>query len=460
MSAPRVRKNIDKLPPAELDAYKHAVQKLKDISAADPENKNGYSYLASLHDSILRGPCEHGRDTFFAWHRAHLLLYENALRESDPAVTADVTVPYWDWSALPSGSRYPSAFEEVGSPLRAGGRRSTPICKPGSAAGCNRLPFPRSYLDQSVLSTTQWAGSTGFAGVHEGEANCTEHIRNGFGLFESPAHNDMHRRYVGGLMAIPDSAAEDPIFWSFHCYIDLLWWQWQQMPGRTVDTCLDCRLCGLWKDATERYRVRDVLDPAALGYEYKYEPGPEPEDIVREARAEDLPFDVFPAVDFVPSGEKDPEFVGTLDITVPKPGFKEAHLWFRGVKLGNPFSYGGDVYLMPKSEPFAPRELGFREKYLAGLYSIWKAHSHAGDPGHGHRHAPGRETEMDLVVNITGPLAQLAERRAGEDWVATIAVVADASDDDVKTLSTARGGTREDAVRPFLEFRHVELDVR
>src|SRR3712207_8578991 len=78
---PRIRKNIDSLTPAELADYEHAFTKLKEISDADPDSIDGLQYFTDLHNTML-GPCEHANDTFLPWHRAHLFLFEEALRRS------------------------------------------------------------------------------------------------------------------------------------------------------------------------------------------------------------------------------------------------------------------------------------------------------------------------------------------------------------------------------------------
>ena len=128
MATPRIRKNIDSLTPQELVDYEHAVSRLLAISEQEPDSIDGYTYFEQLHDGEL-GPCEHANDTFMPWHRAHLFLFEEAVRRSDPPRTENVTVPYWDWSALPSGSRFPKGFENTGSVLFHDFRNDTPICR-------------------------------------------------------------------------------------------------------------------------------------------------------------------------------------------------------------------------------------------------------------------------------------------------------------------------------------------
>jgi hypothetical protein len=42
-----------------------------------------------------------------------------------------------------------------------------------------------------------------------------------------PVHNVVHQR-VGGVMNSARRAPEAPIFWSFHSFVDDIWWEWQR----------------------------------------------------------------------------------------------------------------------------------------------------------------------------------------------------------------------------------------
>jgi Common central domain of tyrosinase len=116
------------------------------------------------------------------------------------------------------------------------------------------VPFDRGYLEKSVLSTSNWSAppatnQDSFAGIAGGQTkDCLHAFRQGFGTLENPAHNTMHGNYIGGLMGDPSTAALDPIFWSFHAYIDLLFLQWQQTPNHAVTTDPGFTMC-IPKDA-------------------------------------------------------------------------------------------------------------------------------------------------------------------------------------------------------------------
>ncbi len=417
MAQPRTRKNIDSLTPAELADYEHAFAKLKEISDADPGSIDGLQYFTDLHNTML-GPCEHANDTFLPWHRAHLFLFEEALRRSDPPRTSNVTLPYWDWSALPSGVRYPKAFEDEDSVLHHPFRNDDPVCRTTSAEDCTALPFPRAYLEQHVLSKAAWStpeadhSSTTFGGHAGGQMDCQGQFGEGFGALEQPAHNTTHDGFVGGTMADPGSAAEDPIFFSFHCYIDLLWAQWQEQ-FRT-DTDLDCRLCGLFTDREHaeehRFRVRDTLDPETqLGYVYEYTPG---EVAPTPPATDEALFPTHPALDVVPSARAEPALVRTLDFTVPRPGVEEAVLRLGDVHVTLPFSYGADVYITRPGEELRTTDRDFRQRSLADVCYFWRAHHAHGDTTH------------DITVDLGRALDALAAGHAGEHWQVSVALTA------------------------------------
>jgi hypothetical protein len=414
---PRVRKNIDSLTSQELADYEHAFSKLLEISANDPLSIDGYTYFEQLHDGEL-GPCEHKNDTFMPWHRAHLFLFEEALRRSDPPRTNTVTLPYWDWSALPSGHRYPKAFENTTSVLFHEFRNDTPICRTAGAGGCQSLPFPRTELEAGVLRVARWStrdrqqSHLTFGGHEGGEQDCSSQFGLGFGALEQPAHNTMHDAYISGDMAQPPFAALDPIFFSFHCYLDLLWAQWQE--DHETDTDLEARLCGLFKDREHRpenrFRVKDTLGTERqLGYVYEYTPGEQVP--TRLAVAATALFPAHPAFDFVVSARKRPELVRTLDVTIPTPVFEDAHLLLTGVNVMTPFSYSADIYLTPAGDELRLEDREFRATHLVDLLYFWQAH-HGGN---------GTRTH-DLTVDLGRVFTSLAETHAGEQWRVSVAL--------------------------------------
>jgi Common central domain of tyrosinase len=167
----RVRKNIDCLTEQELRNFEHAFKVLQDRSAANSNDKSGYDYHVRIHGDRMVGPCNHLTELIWPWHRAFLYYFEDLLRASDPnnadTPTKDVTLAYWDWTKLPSGtSGYPRAFENPNSPLFHAGRNPW--------GGVN--PPPPVFTDADVgLSQSDWYlfGGSAFGPWQSAMSQCT-----------------------------------------------------------------------------------------------------------------------------------------------------------------------------------------------------------------------------------------------------------------------------------------------
>jgi hypothetical protein len=114
-----MRKNIDELSGGELATYEHAVRLLRESARSDSGQALFHPALrqAANPDSTIAGK---------PWDRRHLEAIEARLRATDPARTAEITVPYWDFTQPASGREYPAAFERAGSPLFAAAHDGDP----------------------------------------------------------------------------------------------------------------------------------------------------------------------------------------------------------------------------------------------------------------------------------------------------------------------------------------------
>lgn len=386
---PTERKNIDALTPEELAAYKHAI----DLIKKSTDLNNNYLFHAKLHNEFSTVPphgCEHGNDLFFPWHRYHLHYFEQALRATDPnhptLSTKNVRIPYWAWTSPASGSRYPKAFEDTTSPLFHAGRNTEA-----------RQPlYSKEYMTNLIRDNSDW---NRFAG---GPKDAGEY----YGALEQPAHNLMHGNYIGGDMGDPNFAAEDPIYWSYHAFIDMQWDRWQKI-HRKEPTCLACPLQG-FPAAPTTALVRAV---EALGYFYRHAPediAPAPPALVAALQPK-----VIPLKATLPEAEKRVAVWGgegpfAFQLNLPAPVFQRTDLWLTGVRVPQTISYAIDAYLHPKQEAFAPGRPEFQTRYFLGRFGLWK--------GHGH----GQTTNIFLPV--TAQLRRLVAAGANENWIVTLAV--------------------------------------
>jgi hypothetical protein len=361
------RKNIDALTPTELDNYKHAVGILKQRSSADPTRQDGYVYQAALHNKPRMHPdgsvgaCEHGSEQFFPWHRPHLAGFEKLLRDSDPPNTANVTLPYWDWTKPPSGRMVPAAFEDQASPLFNSGRRTS---------GTPPMWDGNDILD--MVREPQWDL---FAGRPKGPDAS-------YGAFEQSPHNSMHPS-IGSTMANPSTAANDPIYWSFHAYIDLVWARWQRLHQQTFA----CGSCRVWLEPNS-YTVDQMVTTKDWNYEYDYDFSPDgPPLAVAAAAPSSTPLAL--------TQTTDRSATAALNTA---PNDKRKILKIEKVVPPSDSSYRILVYVHPADVQLAGLTEDQRRQYLVRTITIWQSSGH-------HPEA------SDVLVDLTRALAPPAANR-------------------------------------------------
>jgi len=240
----RIRLGVHNLTDADVGALRDAYGQLMQIG-----DNRGYQYLAGLH-GVPGWYCWHhqqnARDAqqmqlFLPWHRAYLYNFEMGLRDRVPSVT----LPWWDWTLRPRIFTEAAAHGKRNALARF--RINLPHAKPPLVHSTTRRPgrvdgLPTQAQVDDVVKRADWSDFT----------DALEEV-----------HDQVHG-WVSGDMGVVASAAFDPIFWCHHAMIDRIWWLWQVQNGNAnISTdLLDVVL------APFNFRVRDVLNVNALGYDY------------------------------------------------------------------------------------------------------------------------------------------------------------------------------------------------
>lgn len=313
MPTPRLRKNVSSLSAQERKAYVDALVVLKARGRYDkyvhwhhhvmnpsvlPYEPNDASYRNFAH----RGP------SFLPWHREFLMHVENDLRGIDESLT----IPYWDWSqdaALDDPASAPVWAEDfmggngvstdqwrvaTGPFAHAKGKWKVPaypddeLPEPGlkrafgvvlptlPTAGDVKLAMSERFYDTPSFNQSPF--NVGFRNRLEGWITKRGDPR--VTTEGSQLHNRVHL-WVGGNM-VPMTSPDDPVFFLHHCFVDKIWADWQAVqretnpsagphyapvtggpPGHNLMDQLDP-----WGEHT----VGEMLDIAALGYEYEQPP--------------------------------------------------------------------------------------------------------------------------------------------------------------------------------------------
>ncbi|MBP0451166.1 tyrosinase family protein [Kitasatospora sp. RG8] len=398
------RRDINSLSPAELDDYIHALGILRARSAANPDDVTGYDFQAALHNDQFVGPCEHGNDLFLPWHRSHLYHFEKLLQESDPPRTANVMLPYWDWLHPQSTGKFPPAFSMPG------------LVEDRITAA---VDLPPDTLEIVTTETDQGAFG-GFPEAHPG---------GDFGRLESGPHNFMHFNFIGGLMKFPNTAAMDPIYYSFHCFIDLLWAEWQRRNGAPALTSPDHDLRGFLPQA--KHKAADFADTVALGYDYEYTDQLKtafavetPQPVTRRLLATE-PLALVSAPNLTASLRSNSR--AEFSLAAPPAEARKVVVRLDDLKVPVAGSYVLRAYVHPADVEFRADAPDFARRYGVGYVAMWNAHrmTDGGDraPGH-HRGAephPHHPTECNARFDITAVLK--ASHAAPESLVLTLQYV-------------------------------------
>ena len=203
----RIRKDVRDLSSDEILQLKAAFQGIINRPIDDP---NSYYSIAGLHWYPLPFKCKHHESRYNPWHRAYLMVFEDALR-SVPGCE-DVTLPYWDILTEPPAYLYDH-------PL-----------------GAYTLPenihnnYPAGYITQrysatDIANNVQTEDISTTIGLAMSEPFWEDFVTfTGQGI--EAAHDAGHGA-CGITISNPDAASFDPLFWFFHANWDRLWWIWQ-----------------------------------------------------------------------------------------------------------------------------------------------------------------------------------------------------------------------------------------
>jgi hypothetical protein len=409
----RKRKDIREVEnsPDELKNLRHAffMLKKKAKTCEDPEAQNDYDCWAAYHNNFERYGCRHGIDLFWPWHRYHLVEFEKALRNSDPANperVAEVTLPYWNWSQNPSGRFFPKSVEQKEllpgeyypedcpdatqpciNPLWVDGRRDTTECQ-----------SIKSECIQEAVQLPTWREFGG--GERTGQMSD----------FESQAHNFMHSRYIGGPMANPQTATQDPIYWFFHSYIDNVWDQWQTIhqpdPCSLTNVPNPARPLRIGDWPPQNAQFQSVLCTRTLGYQYSAFGPP-----------------TIAALQSCPPPRagcqaQNPETLVVLNSsTLIAGGLKKAEVKLSGVTIPSDFSYDASILLHPASLHYQPGNKEFVDKYIATYFVVWRHGKHA-------THMADRHAEqlsmVEVQLDVTDKLRDLLKTESVKNLAATI----------------------------------------
>jgi tyrosinase len=201
-----------------------AVNRLRNTPATN--DFSIYENFAQSHSNQVSGA--HFGAYFLPWHRQMLYEFELALnRVAPPGPT--ISIPYWDWSAVNTNfKRDFDTWAKMGGAVEAQAIPNPPFARWSSIAGGSHdvtrgftvggeVPFAEYLTSPETIDRTINGGDT-FAIMS---------------AFVESIHNSPHRS-IGGDMDSLSFSPNDPIFYSHHAFVDLIWRRWQLAGGQNT----------------------------------------------------------------------------------------------------------------------------------------------------------------------------------------------------------------------------------
>ena len=353
-----LRKNIESLSTTELSVYAHAIQITKDRSKANPNDPEGYDFWEAYHDNFdasHHSGCAHFSEKFFPWHRRYLADFEKLLQATDPPTTSQVMIPYWDWTRQPTtGQHFPGAFDDPNSPLFDARLQITPP------------PWSPEELLQ-LIREHDW-------NIFAGKPDPSDGFGSNPGSVESGPHNTLHVN-ISRDMRSPPTAVRDPIFWSFHAGIDLVWSRWQrlfvsdQQPQPFADPSALIR----FRDRT--FTVASTAKTTDLSYDYDYDFSADQTSArMTIAQAAAAPKILVPPKNVVTLSPVEARGARLTTQSVPARAFSPTSvIRIVGVKVFHDRSYHLNFYLHPKDVDLMSLSDSARAAYSLRTVTLWQA---------------------------------------------------------------------------------------
>ncbi|KAK1676259.1 hypothetical protein BDP55DRAFT_703767 [Colletotrichum godetiae] len=254
MSEPRIRKDLDTLSQGERD---------------------------TLHGNVL----------FPTWHWAYLLRLENALRSAPGC--SNVALPYWNEMSDTSLEKgLPFLFTQKDYKFKDGKSDPNPLFsyklqkavhhlkndgtdKPNGHTKpqgydtektrehnveVNQLPpgHPADLLNDNVK---RWLNPKALKN-HEGAMIPEGASDNYKRCLDAPNYTNVNvKAFANGDMGENDTAAFDPVFYLHHCYIDRMFWAWQNIHNKSKQLDIIPGLKGMKNSDEESLTIDTPLNP-------------------------------------------------------------------------------------------------------------------------------------------------------------------------------------------------------
>jgi Common central domain of tyrosinase len=210
-----LRKNIRTLPAAELKRYTDAVIALRNKSGSN--GLSVYERFAEVHSQ--QNAQAHRGAYFLPWHRQMLYEFEvelNTVASPGPRIS----IPFWDAYAFSTDFTQDPTWQRMGGAASSQPIPDAPFANWRSRIGSAHDVIRGFTVGQSTGATFQRP---------EYIRSLVRQINQTFAAFAGNVEeiHDLPHSQICGDMCSTGTSPNDPIFYSHHAYIDMIWQRWQ-----------------------------------------------------------------------------------------------------------------------------------------------------------------------------------------------------------------------------------------
>ncbi|KAF7634449.1 Tyrosinase_Cu-bd domain-containing protein, partial [Meloidogyne graminicola] len=224
-----IRKELRMLTSKELQTWKDTLNLMK--------TNNDYDLAAALHRNAWQDGGAHNGPSFYPWHREYLKVFElmGRLALYKDRQSTDFCLPYWDSTME---SRLPTPKDScLFTSSFVGKTNASGIVVDGPFSPWQTIEDPPSpyltrnvgrdgscYREHYITWEMQQKNITNILAYTMPDSPCPYEVNSNYPEYP---HGSVHT-FVGGYMTFPDTSANDPIFHTHHCFVDLTWELWRQ----------------------------------------------------------------------------------------------------------------------------------------------------------------------------------------------------------------------------------------
>jgi tyrosinase len=185
--------------------------------------------LAALHDQVFTvfGSAHNGAG-FLPWHRAFLSMIEHAIQIARNDFS--LRLPYWNWAGEHVATS--AIWTHLGGSTNNG--------DPGAGNCVNTGPFrrvlwhpdPSECIIRNIFNPMPGTQQASQAQLNSDRTNNPNYEDFREQTESEPnRHNTLHNRFGFPSDMSSGESPRDPLFYFHHCFIDKLWYDWQEVYG-------------------------------------------------------------------------------------------------------------------------------------------------------------------------------------------------------------------------------------